>query len=86
MWDAVKRLYQHRKQQSLKAEMEREEEGDSEHLSTTPQDLLKLDAALHESPRQPASSAALPLDMVEWLDCLIAWSHDVDDSVVVGRW
>lgn len=83
MWDAVKHLHQRRKQRALKAEMEREEEGDAEHLSSTPQDLLMLDAGLHESPRQPASSAPLPADMVCWLDRLIAWSRDVDDSVVV---
>lgn len=83
MWDAVKHLHQRRKQRALKAEMEREEESDAEHLSSTPQDLLMLDAGLHESPRQPASSAPLSADMVCWLDRLIAWSRDVDDSVVV---
>ena len=84
MWEAVKRLHQRRKQRAFKAEMEREEEGDTARLSTTPQDLLKLDAGLHASPRPLASSTPLPPDMVRWLDCLIAWSRDVDDSVVVG--
>ena len=30
-------------------------------------------------------SVRMKEEMLEWLDCLLTWCRDVDDSVVVGR-
>lgn len=86
MWNAVRTLYRSRKQRTLKEESDND--FDFEQLSSSPQDLKRLERALNEyAPLSPAPqpTSPLPPEMLEWLDCLLTWCRDVDDSVVVGR-
>ena len=85
MWNAVKTLYRSRKQRVLKEESDHD--FDFDQLSNSPQDLKQLERALNEyaplSP-PPHPPSPLPPEMLEWLDCLLTWCRDVDDTVVVS--